>query len=32
MEEIGADELPLKFGEYGMRGQSVFHVIGARLE
>ena len=32
MQEIGANELPLKFGEYSMRRQSVFHVIGARLE
>ena len=32
MQEIGAHQLPLKFGEFGMRRQSVFHVIGARLE
>ena len=32
MKEIGANQLPLQFGELGMRRQSVFHVIGARLE
>ena len=32
MEEIGAHQLPLKPCEYCMRRQSVFHVIGARLE
>ena len=32
VQKIGADQLPLKLGEYGMRRQSVLHVIGARLE
>jgi hypothetical protein len=32
VEKIGAHELPLKFGEYGMRRQSIFHIVGARLE
>ena len=32
MQEKSSDKSPLKPGEYGMRRQSVFHVIGARLE
>ena len=32
MQEESSDKSPLKFGEFGMRRQSVFHVIGARLE
>ena len=32
MEEKGSNKLSLDFGEFGMRLQSAFHVIGARLE
>jgi hypothetical protein len=32
VQEKSSNELPLDFGEFSMRRQSVFHVIGACLE
>ena len=32
VQEIGADQLALDLGEIGMRGEGVFHLVGARLE